>query len=293
MQNRTMHRTLVPGFSLSFWKLLAQSALGLALVLSSNLGHAGLFDDEEARKAILDLRQKTDTNKQASDAAIANMTANMTANAAANAAEQRKALEDSNAALRRSLLDLQNQIEGLRGEVAKQRGLDEQLAKDVADLQRKQKDMAQAVDDRVRKFEPTKVSVDGREFNAEPNEKRDYDAAFAVFRKPDFAAAQPAFIDFLRRYPQSGYNPSALFWLGNSQYATRNYNEAITNFRSMIGQAPDHPKSSEAALSIANCQIELKAIPAARKTLEDLMKVYPQSEAAVAAKDRLAKLPLK
>jgi TolA-binding protein len=54
--------------------------------------------------------------------------------------------------------------------------------------------------------------------------------------------------------------------------------------------APDHPKASEAALSIANCQIELKDTKAARKTLEDLMKVYPQSEAAVAAKDRLTRL---
>ena len=271
-----LNRTAKSMQVLSFWKPLAQTSIGLALVFVASVGHAGLFDDEEARKAILELRQKTDGIKQANDAANA---------------EQKRALEESNAALRRSLLDLQNQIEALRTDLAKQRGQEEQLAKDVADLQRKQKDMAQGIDDRVRKFEPSKVTVDGREFTADPNEKRDYDAAFALFRKPDFAAAQPAFIDFIRRYPQSGYNPSALFWLGNAQYATRNYNEAITNFRSMIAQASDHPKASEAALSIANCQIELKAIPAARKTLEDLMKVYPQSEAATAAKDRLARLP--
>ena len=261
---------------LSFWKLPAHILFGLTLVLTVNTSQAGLFDDEEARKAILELRQKVDTHKQAGDAADI---------------EQRKALEESNAALRRSLLDLQNQLEALRAEQAKLRGQDEQLAKDVAELQRRQKDMVQAVDERVRRFEPTKVTVDGREFSAEPAEKRDYDAAFAVFRKPDFPASQVAFIDFIRRYPQSGYNPSALFWLGNAQYATRNYVEAISNFRSMIAQAPDHPKASEAALSIANCQIEIKDNRAARKTLEDLMKVYPQSEAAAAAKDRLARLP--
>ena len=261
---------------LSFWKLPAHILYGLTLVLIVNTSHAGLFDDEEARKAILELRQKVDVHKQAGDAADV---------------EQRKALEEANAALRRSLLDLQNQLEVLRAEQAKLRGQDEQLAKDVAELQRRQKDMVQAVDERVRRFEPTKVTVDGREFSAEPAEKRDYDAAFAVFRKPDFPASQAAFIDFIRRYPQSGYNPSALFWLGNAQYATRNYVEAISNFRSMIAQAPDHPKASEAALSIANCQTEIKDNRAARKTLEDLIKVYPQSEAAAAAKDRLARLP--
>jgi tol-pal system protein YbgF len=260
---------------LSFWKLLAQSSIGLATVFTTFSSHAGLFDDEEARKAILELRQRVDTNKQASEAATQRQSAE---------------LQEANAALRRSLLDLQNQIEALRTEIAKMRGQDEQLARDVAEVQRRQKDIAQGVEDRMRKFEPTKVTVDGREFTADPAEKRDYDAAFAIFRKPDFPAAQTAFSDFTRRYPQSGYNPSALFWLGNAQYANRDYQGAINNFRNMISLAPDHPKASEAALSIANCQIELKDTKAARKTMEDLMKVYPQSEAAVAAKERLARL---
>ena len=34
----------------------------------------------------------------------------------------------------------------------------------------------------------------------------------------------------------------------------------------------------------------MKDTKAARKTLEDLLKAYPNSEAAVAAKDRLARL---
>jgi TolA-binding protein len=43
-------------------------------------------------------------------------------------------------------------------------------------------------------------------------------------------------------------------------------------------------------LSIANCQIELKDTRTARKTLEDLVRAYPQSEAAIAAKERLSRL---
>ena len=43
-------------------------------------------------------------------------------------------------------------------------------------------------------------------------------------------------------------------------------------------------------LSIANCQVELKDTKAARKTLEDLIKAYPQSEAAAAARQRLPRL---
>jgi TolA-binding protein len=41
---------------------------------------------------------------------------------------------------------------------------------------------------------------------------------------------------------------------------------------------------------MANCQIELKDVKAGRKTLEDLIKKYPQGEATDAARERLARL---
>ncbi len=78
--------------------------------------------------------------------------------------------------------------------------------------------------------------------------------------------------------------------MGNAQYATRDYKEAVINFRSLLTLAPDHVRAPEAVLSIANCQVELKDTKSARKTLEDLIKAYPQSEAAIAAKERLSRL---
>src|SRR5262249_9336926 len=193
---------------------------------------------------------------------------------------------EENAQLRRSILELQNQIEAMRGDLQRMTGRNEELNKSLADLQQKQKD----VDERMKKNEPAKVSVDGREFTADPKEKADFDAALGIFRAGQFAQSQTAFADFVKRYPQSGYNPSALFWLGNAQYATRNYTEAIANFRSMLSLAPDHAKAPEAVLSIANCQIELKDTKGARRTLEDLTKAYPNSEAAAAGKERLARI---
>jgi tol-pal system protein YbgF len=84
--------------------------------------------------------------------------------------------------------------------------------------------------------------------------------------------------------------PSVLFWLGNAQYATRNYKEAVANLRAMLTRAPDHPRAPDALLSIANSQVELKDTRAARATLEEVVQRYPQSEAAIAAKERLARL---
>ena len=262
----------------------------VALVLVCGSATAGLFDDEEARRAILDLRQKLEAQRLESDQKLSDQIRRSTERLSERSAEE-------NAQMRRSLLELQGQIDGLRTEMANLRGQNEQairdnqvLQKQLADVQRQQKDAAMALEDRVKKFEPMKVTVDGKEFMADPTEKRDFESALTTFRKGDFAQAQPAFVDFLKRYPQSGYAPSSLFWLGNAQYATKDYKEAVVNFRSLLAQAPDHVRAPEAVLSIANCQIELKDTRGARKTLEDLGKAYPQSEAAVAAKDRLTRL---
>ena len=243
---------------------LRHAALAALLACMSVGANAALFEDDEARRAILELRQRVEAMRVQS--------------------EQR--LTDENGQLRRSLLDLQNQIETMRADMQRMTGQNEQLARTVSEMQQRQTD----IDDRLKKSEPGKVSVDGREFTADPREKADFDAALGVFRGGQFAQAQTAFAEFVKRYPQSGYTPSALFWLGNAQYATRNYNEAIANFRSMLSLAPDHAKAPEAVLSIANCQIELKDTRAARRTLEDLTKAYPQSEAAQAGRERLSRL---
>lgn len=249
-------------------------AAALALVfaaLASPAAHAGLFDDDEARRAILDIRQRIDANNQKQTEANAR-------------------LSDQVDQLRRSILDLNNQLEQLRAENAKLRGNDEQLARDIAEVQRKQKDIQSGVDDRIRRFEPQKISLDGKEFSAEPEEKRQYEEAMEALRKSDFQAAATSLGALRKRWPSSGYTESALFWLGNAQYGLRQYKEAIASFRSLVTATPDSPKAPEAMLAIANCQAELKDTKAARKTIDDLLKTYPKSEAAQAGRERLASL---
>ena len=246
---------------------------------------AGIFEDEEARRAILDLRQQTETLRRERQQAEA-----LRRESDQKMAEELRRATDDGVQLRRGLIELQNQLEALRGDLAKLRGQDEQIARDVAELQRRQKDAVQAADDRLRKLEPTRVTIDGSDFLADPTEKRDFEASLAVFRRGEFANAQIALVDFLNRYVQTGYRPSALFWLGNAQYATKDYKEAMVNFRALVTQTPDHMRVPEALLAIANCQLELRDNRAAKRTLEELVSKHPGSEAALAAKDRLTRI---
>jgi tol-pal system protein YbgF len=228
-------------------------AAGLLLSVGAN---AGLFEDDEARRAILDLRERV----------------------------ERQGQEIQN--FQRSLLEQQNQFEALRAETARLRGEKEELTQQL----RRQQELSQGVDDRLKKFEPSKVKVDGVEFVAEPAETKAYEEALAVFRKGEFGAAATAFNEFIKRYPKSGYGVPALFWLGNAQYANRDYSSAIKNFNALLSKEPNHMRASESMLSVANCQLELKDTKAARKTLGEVVKSYPHTEAAAAATERLAKL---
>ena len=247
-------------------------ALVLFSVLCSPVAHAGLFEDDEARRAILELRQQRTQDSEAGAAKLAALTAQL---------DQ----------LRRSLLDLNAQVEQLRSEQAGQRGAAEVLARDVADVQRRQKDMQSSVDERVRKLEPQAITLDGKTFKVDADEKRDFEEPLGRLRAADFAAGAAGLNGLLQRYPNTGYRESAWYWLGNAYYGLRDYKESITAFKRLLDNAPDHARAPEALLSIANCFGELKDNDATRKALELLVKQYPQTEAAQAARDRLLTMP--
>lgn len=259
------------------------TALAGAMMVSLGLGLGSgpawaIFNDNEARQAIVDLRARLTQQDETYRARLAEMSAT------------NQQLLEQIGLLRRSLLDMNGQLDALRTEMAKLRGSDEQRAKELADLQRAQTDLAQAMDERLRRFEPARVTLDGREFTVEQAEKRAYDEAIAIIRTGDFAQAVEQLQAFQRRHPASPYADAVRFWLGNAQYGQRQYKEAIATFRAFQAAAPQHPRVPEALLAIANCQIESKDTKAARRTLEDLQKAHPGTEAAQAAKERLAGL---
>jgi tol-pal system protein YbgF len=248
-------------------KKLVSPALAAACLAAASLAplpaHA-LFGDDEARKAIIDLRTKFE------------------------AFQKENAAHLDNKASQKSVLDLANQNEQLRQEVAKLRGQIEVLSNELANAQQRQKDFYVDLDNRLRKMEPQRVTVDGKEISVDPAEQKSYDAAVAAFNGGDYKAAATALADFVRRYPQSGYVANAQYMLGNSYYALRDYRNAIAAQQAIVKNFPDHPKAPDALLNIATSQLELKDRAATKKTLESLVAKYPDTPAAKTAKERLA-----
>lgn len=271
--------------SVQFLSALPAWVLGAALALGAALPAHAFLSDDEARKAIIDLRSRVAANEDATKARLAELTEQSKVAAQTNAQ-----LLEQIAALRKSLLDLNNQLEATRAELAKLRGTDEQLARDLSDVQRRQRDIGQTFDDRLRRIEPIKATVDGRDVMVDPEEKRQFDEAVAAIRNGNFDMAVAAFALFQRRWPASPYLDQARFWHANALYGRRDYKEAIAAYRAFVTGAPEHPRAPEALLALANSQAEMKDPRGARRTIEELMKTYPQSEAAQAGKERLASL---
>lgn len=233
------------------------AALMAAFSCASLSAHAALFGDDEARRAILDVRTRVD------------------------AMQQGKA-ESS------AVLELANQNEQLKQEIARLNGQIEVLSNELANAQQRQKDFYVDLDNRLRKLEPQVVSVDGKDATVELSEQRNYDNALALFKAGDYKKSGAAFADFVQRYPQSAYAPSAQYWIGNAYYAQRDYRNAIAAQQALLKKYPGNPKAADALLNIASSQMELKDRAAAKKSLESLVAQHPNAPAAQTAKERLA-----
>ena len=296
---------------MKFRRLAASLCL---LGLLAPTAQAALFEDEEARRAILDLRQRLENQRQ-TQLQSTDQTLQKSLDQSQKQIEiLRKQVEleinQSKQDNRQAALQLQAQIEALKQDIANLRGEREQLLREITLLQRAQKDINVEIEERFQKINDqfakkeapstqkeeapksakVNVQVDGFEFLAEPDEKRDFEAAFVLFRKGDFAAAAKEFAQFVKVYSASGYKPSALYWLGSAKFARRDFNEAIAHLKGLVNDFPNHARAPEAMLTIGNAQLEIKQAKEARKTFNELLKLYPTTEAAAAAKDRLAQI---
>lgn len=232
--------------------------IGLALgVVLAWPAHAQMFGgDDQARRAIIDLREQM---------------------------QAQKADIEALSALRTHMLELVGQVEQMRRDMAVLRGENERLIHALGESKR-------ATDERLRPFEPMLVSLDGLEFEARPEESQAFDEAMTALRASDFAQSVTLFGQFKSRYPQSGYTGHVLYWEGNANYAQRQYQAAVNGFNRLVEAFPQHPRTPEGLLSASSCYVELKDVRAARTALQRIVKDYPDAEAAVTASERLARL---
>ena len=233
----------------------AKQTLSRAFCLSTAvfcLGTSGnawaLFSDDEARKAILDLRKSLATTQ----------------------------------------LELQGQIEKLKADNAELRGKIEGLEKQSEDINSSQKTYYQDLDNRLGNFEPRTVTIEGVSGTVQPGEKKAYDDALNAFQAGSLKKADEGFSAFAAKYPKSPYLPLVLYWSGNSKYANKDYAGAISQLQNLIKKYPNHARVPAAMVTLGNSQLESGNKAAAKKTFSEIVAKYPDTDAAKDAQQLLA-----
>ena len=252
-------------------------AIGLALALLGAMAQpaqAQLFSDDEARRAILDLRGKLDLMQRDLTRRIDDMQTRL------------ERMEQGS----RGQLDLQNQLASMRQEIASLRGALEVQGNDLAQTDKRQRDASQDLDTRLKRLEPTALNLDGKQITVDPAERRAYEAALAQLRNGDFKGAQAAFQQFQSAYPQSAYSAAVQYWIGSSQYAQKDSKAAIASLQTFVQRYPEHPRTPDALLTLGNALTDSGDRKAAADAYRLVVQKFPDSSAAPTARDRLAAL---
>ncbi len=249
--------------------------------------------------------------------------------AAAPAHAQRQSLSDRVGALEQQMYnntanqDLLNQLGELRQQVQGLQSTIEQLQHENAQLKQSNQDAFLDLDERINRLEggaapanpatpvpdiqlpgtpPAQAKApaerapamhgDAGAVAATGDERTAYNVAFDALKAGKYDDSAQLFLSFLELYPQGVYAPNALYWLGESYYATRNFAMAEARFRELVSRYPTHDKASGGLLKIGLSQFGAGQVDAAQQTLQSVVTQYPGSDAARTAQDRLQAIRL-
>mgnify|MGYP001817308202 FL=1 len=227
----------------------------------------------------------------------------------------------------RGLLDLLNRVEQMQRDIQQLRGDIEVQTHTLKEMQRRSREQYLDIDRRLQQIEsgapgmpaaatppvaPAPVTTTpGRVDPLDPppmarppgaatiapppqplraGEREAYDNALAVLREGRYAEAAQAFNQFLVNYTGSSFSDNASYWLGETYYVTRDFDQSLATFNGLVQQYPNSPKAADSRLKTGYIYYEKKDWKQARQTLEAVVSEYPGSTAARLAGDRLKKM---
>lgn len=117
-----------------------------------------------------------------------------------------------------------------------------------------------------------------------------YQSGFAAYKAGDMKKAVEILSQFLERYPKHELVSNAHYWIGESYYTEKNYEQAILAFQEVIRKYPKKEKAPAALLKQSMSFKELGDAKSARYVLKRLQEDYPRSEEAKKAKELLREL---
>jgi tol-pal system protein YbgF len=120
--------------------------------------------------------------------------------------------------------------------------------------------------------------------------RTDYEIAWRTLEKKDYRNAISRFKEFLQKHPKSKLAINAQYWIGESHYALREFDQAILEFDAVRSRYPQADKVPAALLKQGFAFAELGEKVNARLILQEVVEKYAQSPEAAQAKQKLRSL---
>ncbi|POT58103.1 cell division protein CpoB [Citrobacter amalonaticus] len=116
----------------------------------------------------------------------------------------------------------------------------------------------------------------------------DYNAAIALVQdKSRQDDAIVAFQNFIKKYPDSTYQPNANYWLGQLNYNKGKKDDAAFYFASVVKNYPKSPKAADAMYKVGVIMQDKGDTAKAKAVYQQVISKYPGTDGAKQAQKRL------
>jgi len=109
----------------------------------------------------------------------------------------------------------------------------------------------------------------------------EYDMAYGYVLHKDYALAEQAFRDFLRKYPDGKQVADAQYWLGESMFQRQRYRDAAESFLAVSTKYEHSGKAPDSLLRLGQSLAAMNQKEAACATLAEVGRKFPRASASV------------
>jgi len=117
-----------------------------------------------------------------------------------------------------------------------------------------------------------------------------YQTAYRDYQRGNFDLAMAGFSDFIRQNPNSDLADNAAYWIGESLFSQKKYQDAIAQFDSVVTRYPQSDKVPGALLKKGYAYIALGEKAQGIVQLQYVVHEHPSSQEASLARQRLQTL---
>lgn len=205
--------------------------------------------------------------------------------------------------LRKGTADMQANLDSMRIDVQVMTGKVDDLGlaakKPFDDISLLKEDTSKSVlsmNERLKKLEAdleqanVKISAIAKSLEQPPNPESIYKRALDTLKSGEVGKARDMFIKFTEQFPGHKLSANVRYWIGETYYLEKNYEQAVLEFQQVIKEYPGKEKVPAAMLKQGLSFRELGDNKSAKFIIRELIEKFPRAEETPIAKEVLPKI---